>query len=240
MHYSLLLTAAFSTVARAATFGQWCGKYYQVGAPIPTSRPEGSLFPYPSYSDTPLMDFRCVTASSLYLEGDDASDPPMILIDANITHDVGQPCKLDPLLYDLLPAWRYASAGRLIACSGYGDESGNLTVEVWVDNWQPITTGSIQVGSLGSLLPFTTAELTASTQAYNLTCKASINGQEFWTNSTLRYLPPNPHGGNTVKIDRKSGSLVVRNETGGSDAWERIIPFGFYDVSRSSLRRIPS
>jgi hypothetical protein len=49
MHYSLLLTAAFSTVARAATFGQWCGKYYQVGAPIPTSRPEGSLFPYPSY-----------------------------------------------------------------------------------------------------------------------------------------------------------------------------------------------
>jgi hypothetical protein len=33
---------------------------------------------------------------------------------------------------------------------------------------------------------------------------------------------------------------VVRNETGGSDAWERIIPFGFYDVSRSSLRRIPS
>jgi hypothetical protein len=93
MFCSLLLAAALSTATRAATFGQWCGKYYQVGAPMPTSRPEGSLFPYPSYSDTPLLDFRCVAASSLYLVADDANDPPKILIDANITHDVGQSCK---------------------------------------------------------------------------------------------------------------------------------------------------
>ena len=74
-------------------FGKWCGKYYQIGAPYPTSRPAGSLFPYPQVSSQPLLDFQCVTASSLYISGDDQYDPPAILVDTNVTYYVGQACK---------------------------------------------------------------------------------------------------------------------------------------------------
>ena len=88
----LLAIAPVVVLGQQPTFGQWCGKYYQVGAPQPTSRPDGSLFPYPDVSQSPLLDFQCVTASSLYLEND-GGDPPMILIDANITYDVGQACE---------------------------------------------------------------------------------------------------------------------------------------------------
>lgn len=84
---------ASTSSAQTTTFGQWCGKYYQIGAPYPTSRPAGSLFPYPRGSDQPLLDFRCVTASSLYISGDDQHDPPKILVDTNVTYDVGQPCE---------------------------------------------------------------------------------------------------------------------------------------------------
>lgn len=89
---SLMIVLSTGQVVAADDFGKWCGKYYQIGAPIPNSRPEGSLFPYPEISSSPLLDFRCVAASSLYLQGDEANDKPMILVDTNITNDVGQSC----------------------------------------------------------------------------------------------------------------------------------------------------
>lgn len=89
----VILALSALPLAAADEFGKWCGKYYQIGAPIPNSRPEGSLFPYPAVSSAPLLDFRCVTASSLYLQGDEANDQPMVLVDTNITYDVGQACK---------------------------------------------------------------------------------------------------------------------------------------------------
>lgn len=60
---------------------------------MPSERPEGSLFPYPQISDTPLLDFQCTTKSSIYVEGDEQYDQPMILVDTNITYDVGQACE---------------------------------------------------------------------------------------------------------------------------------------------------
>ena len=103
---------------------------------------------------------------------------------------------------------------------------------MYVDNGQKLTSGSVEVNTLGKLLPFNTTNLKASKTPYNLTCKATMNGQTFYANSTLAYLKPNPYGGNTVKVDRTSGALIVRNETAGTKKWEKFIPFGFYDVSR--------
>ena len=220
-----LALLASSSLAQQETFGKWCGKYYQIGAPFPDSRPDGSLFPYPQMSDQALLDFRCVTASSLYISGDDQYDPPMILVDANVTYDVGQPCKCPLTLKD----------DTLTQYEDHGATSGNLTVEVYIDGGQLLTSGSAEVDSMGTLLPFNTTSLKTQKTQYNLTCKATLNGQTFYANSTLAYLPPNPYGGNTVKIDRTSGALIVRNETAGSKKWEKIIPFGFYDVrSRST------
>jgi hypothetical protein len=80
------------SVAQEVEFKQWCGKYYQVGAPQPDTPPSGG-FLYPEQSSTPLLDFQCTTASNLYLENDEANDQPMILLDANITSDVGSTCE---------------------------------------------------------------------------------------------------------------------------------------------------
>jgi hypothetical protein len=79
-------------VAQEVEFKQWCGKYYQVGAPQPDTPPSGG-FLYPEQSSTPLLDFQCTTASNLYLENDEANDQPMLLLDANITSDVGSTCE---------------------------------------------------------------------------------------------------------------------------------------------------
>ena len=108
--------------------------------------------------------------------------------------------------------------------------TGSVRVDVWSDDNNYLTGGDVPLNSLGNLLSFNVSSLKAQSQNYNLTCKAQINNQTFYTNSTLSYLPPNPYGGNTVKIDRSSGALLVRNETGGDKTWEKIIPFGYYDV----------
>ena len=110
-----------------------------------------------------------------------------------------------------------------------------MQVEVYVDDGKLLTSGSVEVNTLGTLLPFNTTGLTAQKTWYNVTCKGTINGQTFYTNSTLAYLEPNPYGGNTVKVDRTSGALIVRNETAGTKQWEKILPFGFYDVSTTAV-----
>ena len=90
----------------------------------------------------------------------------------------------------------------------------------------------MDLNMLGSLMPFNVSSLSPSKTQYNLTCKAQFNGQTFYTNSTLSYLPQNPYGGNTVKINRKTEALLVRNETSGDKTWQQLVPYGWYDVSR--------
>ena len=89
----LLASAVVSAQAQTADFQRWCGKYYQYGAPMDeTSIPYA--FPYPEKSNVPLLDFRCTPRSSYYLEGDAEYDPPSMIIDTDITYDVGEACKL--------------------------------------------------------------------------------------------------------------------------------------------------
>lgn len=71
--------------------------------------------------------------------------------------------------------------------------------------------------------------MTARSTPYNVTCRATHEGQTFSDVAQLSYLPPNPYGGSTVKIDRKSGALLVRNESLSNPQWERLMPFGWYD-----------
>jgi len=143
----------------------------------------------------------------------------------------------DKLVCSLLSLLPYQKDRGVEVIDGHADHgawSGKLKVEVYVDNNKLLTSGSAKINSLGNLISFNTTSLQAQKTPYNLTCKGTINGQTFYANSTLAYLPPNPYGGNTVKVDRTSGALIVRNETAGTKKWEKIIPFGFYDVSRSS------
>jgi hypothetical protein len=86
---SIILPLLASPV-QAQDFQTWCGKQYEVGAPRTPPSPE-SRFSYPSSGDQKLLDFKCSTASSIYLPGDDTLDPPAIVFDAAVAYDYGQP-----------------------------------------------------------------------------------------------------------------------------------------------------
>jgi len=71
--------------------------------------------------------------------------------------------------------------------------------------------------------------LQASSQAYDISCSArrvDAVDQTFSSSSALRYLPPNPFGGSTVKLDRRTGGLLV-DEAG---RWVPLLYTGFYTV----------
>jgi hypothetical protein len=59
-----------------------------------------------------------------------------------------------------------------------------------------------------------------------------LNGAVFEDTTELFYLPPNPWGGSTVKLDRRTNALWVKQ---GSSDWDKTIPFGWYDVSSPTL-----
>jgi hypothetical protein len=80
------------TVPTVLAHATWCGKYYELDAPR-TPPVQDTFFQCPQVSDGPLLDFRCHTASSIYLQDDLIWDPPQMIFDANITQDVGQPCE---------------------------------------------------------------------------------------------------------------------------------------------------
>ncbi|ORX38738.1 hypothetical protein BD324DRAFT_650081 [Kockovaella imperatae] len=183
-------------------YDKWCGKYYRYGAPT-TGYEIGWKFPYPALSDSPLLDFQCTPRSSYYLENDAQYDPPMVIIDANITNDIGQ-------------AWS-------------GTSGANLSVTISLDG-QTLGTGSVSAGSMGTLIPISLDSLTAQMTPYNLTCTATLDSTTFTTSRALAYMPP-PSYGKTCgsKIDRLTGATMVRNATAGELQWKKIFPVGFFD-----------
>jgi len=85
-----LILTLFASRVQAENWQNWCGKQYEVGAPR-TPPSADSRFSYPSSGDQKLLDFKCSTASSIYLPGDDSLDPPAMVFDAAVAYDYGQP-----------------------------------------------------------------------------------------------------------------------------------------------------
>jgi hypothetical protein len=64
-------------------------------------------------------------------------------------------------------------------------------------------------------------------EPYDVTCiaKRVLHCDVFQATTLLFYLPANPYGGSTVKIDMATGGLLVKR----GRRWEPIFPFGFYN-----------
>ncbi|KAF8310762.1 hypothetical protein DL93DRAFT_2084137 [Clavulina sp. PMI_390] len=54
-------------------------------------------------------------------------------------------------------------------------------------------------------------------------------GAEYTTQTQLIYLPPNPWGGSTTKLDSRTGATLVKSLGRDGGSYEPIMPFGFYD-----------
>ena len=108
-------------------------------------------------------------------------------------------------------------------------QGSSLVVVVKVPGVGIITGGKIRLGSRGNVFSAPLALLLKPRlEPYNVTCSAtSLDGHATYTDSTLvKYLPPNPYGGSTVKMDLQSGGLVARRK--GESQYQPIVPYGFY------------
>jgi len=74
---------------------------------------------YPPSSPHPLLDFRCSSASSLYLPDDEIDDPPAMIFDANITWDVGKTCERVHHWCASTDGYRLRSNRRQSFCLGF-------------------------------------------------------------------------------------------------------------------------
>ena len=99
-------------------------------------------------------------------------------------------------------------------------------------NGQTLATGSIAPGTMGNLMPLSFDSISPQADWYNLTCTASAGNQTYTATSSLSYRVTSPYGGCGSKVDRLSGATMVRNATAGELEWRKIIPIGFFDVSK--------
>lgn len=91
-----MLLIWIALLACVNAFDTWCGKYYEPLAPRTPPHPD-TYFKYSTGSEKPLLDFRCVTASSIYIVEDEVMDPPALIFDADINYEIGEPSELTDL-----------------------------------------------------------------------------------------------------------------------------------------------
>jgi hypothetical protein len=115
-----------------------------------------------------------------------------------------------------------------------GSPDAHLSVTIYLDDEPVVQNAIVSVGSLGTVLPINTAGLQTSGKPYQLTCKAEVSGQTYTDTTELLYLPPSYFaGGSMVKIDRRSGAFLIFNGDFLTPRWDKMIPFGWYDVRLS-------
>lgn len=188
--------------------------------------PPGGQFVYPSSSPSqPLLSFQCSPIFKPYLDGESTAG---FVVDTVLTHTG---------TYGATP-YTFSSNSQ----SGQGIE--NLLITISSGNQKLVST-SIPLNTTGHEISFslTSSGLHPQKAGYDITCTAqSDSGQTFHALTQLHYLPPNPNaGGNIVKLDLRTGGLLVQTRNGPQDGniaggqvagapngWESLFALGFY------------
>lgn len=181
----------------------WCGKPYEAGSPHLTI-PADARFSYPPKSSLPLVNFQCSPVLRPYISNEDSVGG--ILLDAEISYDVGQP-------FD--------------GCAG-----SHLILRVSVESsGKVLATGEVLLGTKSNVLEFPLKLLgKATTTPKDVSCTARLSSATYTSSTQVHYLPPNPSGGTVTKTDLRTGALLVKAK--GRDAYEPILPFGYYASTR--------
>ncbi|KAK7026408.1 hypothetical protein VNI00_015643 [Paramarasmius palmivorus] len=183
----------------------WCGKNYMASSPVV---PPGGEFPIPETSDVPLLALRCGQAVKPYLPEDitptDDSSFVSILVDT-------------PVVFS-----------KITGAEPISDTSSDLSVTVIVDG-ETLTSGTVPLNATKHPLTFSLSSLEPRTEAYAISCQASVGGQNFTHDTILTYLPEKPTDiGSVTKMDMRTGALLARPADGSDGPYERVLPIGFY------------
>lgn len=102
-----------------------------------------------------------------------------------------------------------------------------VTISIYAGS-VPLASVDVVVPSLGREVAFDLSLLPPSLISYDLRCEVVHEGRTItFASDELRVLPPNPWNGGTVKIDRRTGGVLVPAED-EEEGWQPIIPAGFY------------
>ncbi|KAK0385521.1 hypothetical protein NLU13_6701 [Sarocladium strictum] len=208
-----LLTAASPVSSQSdppQQFNQWCGKYYEQGAPnvIPAGRLEE-----PPQSQVPLLDLRVSPRHSIYVGSESRAE---LIIDAAISSIHGEPF--------------HPCQGP--KCKGPGgNKTGKLTVVVETEGVQ-LVNAVVDIDTSDNLLPFDSSALEPRSKPYVLTLTATIkdpaqNKNKHTATAELFYLP-DKQDGSVVKIDYLYGALLVRKKN-TSGKFKPFFSYGFYN-----------
>ncbi|KAH8180247.1 hypothetical protein LIA77_01766 [Sarocladium implicatum] len=210
---AVLLTAVAPVVAQndaPQEFNQWCGKYYEQGAPnvIPEGRMEE-----PTESKVPLLDLRVSPRHSIYVGSESKGE---LIVDAAISRIHGETF--------------HSCHGP--KCKGTGGKKHEkLSIVVEADGVRLVKT-AVDLDTSDNLFSFDLSALEPRSKPYSLIMTATSEKPEkktrkYTATSQLFYLP-DKQDGSVVKIDYLYGSLLLRNEqTDG-----KFVPFftyGFYN-----------
>ncbi|KAG8816464.1 hypothetical protein FRC18_000994 [Serendipita sp. 400] len=232
LHVIFLLFIALDTLV----VGQdtWCGKYYRQGEK--EVEPGGRYGP-PELSPDPLLLFRCDTEIKPYIHGEDKV--ANVVVDIGITH---QNLSGSFPMLDITP-----------------DRQFQVTIHT-TDDGHTLAKETLSLG-MKQPISFPLDQIQARASAYDIQCQLRVLPRDPITKpvvyqmdsvesivmdvetpdgtavTRLYYLPPNPHGRSTVKMDVIRSVLLVRDQSSSSSSgggvegttpWKPLIPFGFY------------
>ncbi|KDR72349.1 hypothetical protein GALMADRAFT_143191 [Galerina marginata CBS 339.88] len=209
---------AFGASAQQLT---WCGKNYEASEPV---LPPGGLFSMPATSTTPLLALRCSPAIRPYIAEDatSTSDDVAFLIDTIITFS--EIANANPI--------------RLPDVKAIASTPVSVTVEVV---GKTLATGNVPLNVTKHALPFKLSSLQPRTQAYNITCTATVDSQTFHASGSLSFLPDPPADiGSVTKMDLRTGALLARPADGKGGPFAPVFPMGFYTSFGGFLDQNPT
>lgn len=104
--------------------------------------------------------------------------------------------------------------------------SGDLEIKVYYESTLILST-ALTIPSTGHTASLPLEHFQPRMDPYKIKCIASHGEKTYEDETEVSYLPPNPYGGSTVKLDRRTGGMKILRK----DGWEEMFPFGWYDVS---------
>lgn len=158
---------------------------------------------------------------SIYLETDTTA---CLLIDAGVSNQTGQPFPFVPLDRD----------GNLPRESGVVSPQSphSLDVAIMLDG-SVLQVTTIPIGATNVEVPLDLDVFPPKMSAYNVSMKATLNGQATYEAFTkLSRLPTPENYGSVSRIDNLYGGLWVKR---GRQDWHHIFPYTYYGSSAVCL-----
>ena len=207
-------TAAEDETGEHPGWPRWCGKVYESG--YPAFEPRGHTTAPPS-NGSEFLHVQLAARHSIYVSGEERGS---FVVSAALSAWHGDPYEnstSDGVSIKPFTELRFAV---------------HLADD---DDAPPLVQNSIAVGDVGAEYDFDLAPFEPRLEPYRVVLFGApeFGDRNYSATAEFSYLPPVPAGGSATKIDRLTGSLLVRREE-EDEVWTPLLPYGYYGLYNGS------